>query len=146
MGAVLLMDVSGDDPLKLTATFPSEPGSMCTSLRIRQTLLLCAFSSGHVRMYDLEAKVLTAVMTAHSRWINALEVHPSKDTFATASEDAYIGVWRLPEQGGHTIKHVTHYHAPDCTLTGVTFCGGASRDSVGATSYDVDCVMAWGTD
>eukprot|EP00316_Scyphosphaera_apsteinii_P024686 CAMPEP_0119309530 /NCGR_PEP_ID=MMETSP1333-20130426/15819_1 /TAXON_ID=418940 /ORGANISM="Scyphosphaera apsteinii, Strain RCC1455" /LENGTH=330 /DNA_ID=CAMNT_0007313523 /DNA_START=56 /DNA_END=1048 /DNA_ORIENTATION=+ len=144
--AILLMDVVEAEAPKLTATFPSDIGSMCTSLRIRQSLLLCAFSTGQVRMYDLEAKVLTAVMTAHARWINALEVHPSKDTFATASEDAYVGVWRLPEQGGHTIKLVTHYQAQDCTLTGVTFCGGASRDSVGATAYDVDYVMAWGTD
>ena len=55
-------------------------------------------------------------------------VHPARDMFATASEDATIGVWRLPEGGagsGARLKHVAQLPVPDCTLTGIAFCGGA---------------------
>ena len=34
-------------------------------------------------------------VTAHARWINALDVHPTKDVFATAAEDCVVSVRRL---------------------------------------------------
>ena len=73
--------------------------SLCTSLRMRGTRLYCAYSTGHVRIFDLVSCSISCQITAHARWINALEVHPNGFLFATASEDTTIGLWSLSETG-----------------------------------------------
>ena len=40
---------------------------------------------------------LTRCNSAPQRWINALEVLPSANIFATAAEDGTLSLWRLPE-------------------------------------------------
>ena len=73
--------------------------SLCTTLRMRGVLLYCGYSTGHVRIFDLVSCALAVQISAHSRWINALEVHPNGSTFASAAEDTTINVWRLTETG-----------------------------------------------
>ena len=73
--------------------------SLCTTLRMRGVLLYCGYSTGHVRVFDLVSCALAVQISAHSRWINALEVHPNGSTFASASEDTMINVWTLMETG-----------------------------------------------
>ena len=38
-------------------------------------------------------------MVAHSRWLSAMDIHPSKDTIVTAAQDCTVGVWQLPIAG-----------------------------------------------
>lgn len=35
-------------------------------------------------------------MVAHSRWLSAMDIHPSKDNIVTAAQDCTVGVWQLP--------------------------------------------------
>ena len=65
-----------DESWERIAEFPSQPGAMCTALRFAGSKLLAAFSTGHVRVYDvsLAGCSLCAQINAHARWINALEV------------------------------------------------------------------------
>jgi len=77
--------------------------------------MLAAYSTGRVRVFDVDAKRCVAVVAAHARWINALEVqyklvgcqasarnfgqppplplalkvHPGRGIFACASEDGF---------------------------------------------------------
>jgi len=138
--AIVLTTVGADGAFSISAAFAE--GGLCTSMRIRQNTLFAAYSTGHIRLFSLESRSLSAVIAAHARWINAIEVHPTKDLFATASEDTFIGLWRL-EAGGAKVSHVQHIPAADCTLTGIAFAGGLERGTVAVTAYDVDAVMAW---
>jgi hypothetical protein len=38
-------------------------------------------------------------MVAHSRWLSAMDIHPSKDNIVTAAQDCTVGVWQLPIGG-----------------------------------------------
>jgi len=38
-------------------------------------------------------------IVAHSRWLSAMDIHPSKDNIVTAAEDCTVGVWQLPIAG-----------------------------------------------
>ena len=54
-----------------------------------------------MRIYDLVSCTVSCSVTAHARWINALEVHPTReDLFVTAAEDATIGLWSISEPSG----------------------------------------------
>ena len=70
----------------------------------------------------------------------------TKDLFATASEDAHVSVWKIPDEQARLLKHVATLPLPDHVLTGVAFCGGGGRELVAATAYDVDYISAWALD
>jgi hypothetical protein len=38
-------------------------------------------------------------LVAHSRWLSAMDIHPSKDNIVTAAEDCTMSVWQLPVAG-----------------------------------------------
>jgi len=131
-----------------TFTFGTSDGTpaLCTALRMRGIRLYCAHSTGQVRVYDLVSCTLCGSISAHARWINALEVHPTRDDiFATASEDTTIGVWSMNESTGK-LGHVAHYQATDWLLTGVAFSGGQDRSHLIATAYDQAAIQAWKLD
>ena len=74
-----------------------ETPSLCTSTRMRGVYLYCAYSTGHVRIFDLVSCSQLVQISAHARWIHALEVHPNGALFATASEDTTIALWDFHE-------------------------------------------------
>jgi hypothetical protein len=98
-GQLVVLAVGPDGSCAREMEFEFDAASLCTAVRMRRGVLLTAHASGQVRLYDLANKCIMAQIAAHARWINALEVHPARDMFATASEDATISVWRLPEGG-----------------------------------------------
>ena len=74
-------------------------------------------------------------IAAHARWVNALEVHPSRDVMATAAEDCTVSVWKLPSGDGSTqLKHAGALVVQDAMLCGVGFCGGGGRGPHGRRS------------
>lgn len=38
-------------------------------------------------------------LVAHSRWLSAMDIHPSRDNIVTAAQDCTVGVWQLPIAG-----------------------------------------------
>jgi len=50
-------------------------------------LLLTHFLFTHVLTTSADSQV-----TAHARWTNAIDMHPTKDIFATAAEDCIVSV------------------------------------------------------
>ena len=121
--------------------------SLCTSLRMRGVRLYCAYSTGHVRIFDLVSCSMSVQISAHARWINSLEVHPNGSLFATASEDTTIGLWALTETGAAPkVTSAGHITAPDALLTGVAFCGGFDKTHVAASAYDQAALQAWKLD
>jgi len=130
-----------------TASFPfatsDETPTLCTSLAMRGQRLFCAYSTGQVRVYDLISCSLQTSITAHARWINALQVHPARDDlFATASEDSTIGVWKCLEPEGKVV-HCAHIGVTDWLLSGVAFVGGGSdKTHLATTAYDQAAIMS----
>ena len=67
-----------------------------------------------VRIYDLASCSLCCAIAAHARWINALEVHPTRDDlFVSAAEDTTVGVWSIAEPSGKVCVCVL-WHARAC--------------------------------
>ena len=87
-------------------------------------------------------------IAAHARWVNALEVHPSRDVMATAAEDCTVSVWRLPSgDGSSQLKHAGALVVQDAMLCGVGFCGGGGgRDHVATVAYDVELIHSFSID
>lgn len=92
---------------------------------------------------------LRCEIVAHSRWISALDLHPSRDVFATAAEDASVTVWALPAAGTAGAGGKGAAPAPlasacelHCALTGVAFCGRGG-DDVAAAAYDMEQMPVW---
>lgn len=119
---------------------------LCTSLRMRGPHLYSAYNTGHVRIWDLVTCSLTVSITAHPRFINALEVHPDGCLFATASEDTTISLWAFNESPDVRVSFVRSIPVQDNLLTGVAFCGGFDKSHVTCAAYDVAALQAWRLD
>lgn len=57
-----------------------------------------------MRVYALSTFTIAAQVSAHARWINALQLHPSKRLFATAAEDGVVCVWNFGEDGRYSTQ------------------------------------------
>jgi hypothetical protein len=77
---VVLMSLAPDGAPVVSARLPEAAPGLCTSLRVLGGSVFCGYSTGHIRVIDLKARSFTAVVTAHARWINALEVSAALQT------------------------------------------------------------------
>jgi WD40 repeat protein len=111
-------------------------GYPCTSIVLNDDAVVCAYSSGHIRIFRTDSLEMAIEVTAHIRCINALALHPELRLFASCGEDQFVNVWALPEfhrVGSNTTELLFSERFPNRLLTGIAFC----RDSkLAATSYD----------
>jgi len=114
---------------------------LCTSTRMRGQYLYCAYSTGSVKIFDLVSCALCVQITAHARWINALEVHPNGTLFATAAEDTNVHVWSLAD--GPKVALLATIPVTDAMLCGLAFTGGIDRTHVSVSSYDVAAIQSY---
>ena len=49
----------------------------CTSVALWSDLIVAAFGSGHIRIFSSAKGSLLAEVTAHAKWINAIDVAPA---------------------------------------------------------------------
>ena len=111
------------------------------AVAVRGDNILAALVTGVVCFVSISSQKIWQEVQAHSRYLTAIDVHPSKDLFVTAAEDSTIAVWTLPEAGAKAeIKFATNWR--DAMLTGVAFCG-EGFDSIAATAYDISEVCVW---
>ena len=73
---------------------------------------------------------LSCEIVAHSRWLTAMDIHPTKDIVATVAEDGTIAVWSLPLRPGSSDKAACLLSANwmHAMPTGVAFCGPSDSD------------------
>ncbi|KAG2485514.1 hypothetical protein HYH03_015787 [Edaphochlamys debaryana] len=123
----------------LSAVAPT--GVPVVAVAVRRELVVAARLDGAVQVYGLRDGKLRADLGAASRFITAMDIHPTKDLIATVSEDCSLGVWSLPMAGAK----------PECLLsvcwlqamlTGVAFCG-PTNDDVAVVAYDTDEVHVY---
>ena len=98
-------------------------------------VLAAAFTSGHIRLYDLARRQITHEICAHTRAINALDIHPSKPILLAASEDTFVSCWTIPSSSNPNIKQLMAESPALGLLTGCRF-GGANGELIVTTVYD----------
>ena len=117
--------------------------SVAVSICCRGDLLLCGCVDGRVNIYSLEKQRILHQLTAHGRWLYAMALHPSKDLFATGSNDSTATVWTLPtEENGGKIEAKHALRWTDAMITGLAFVG-KHGEVVVAAAYDFEEVAAW---
>jgi WD40 repeat protein len=72
----------------------------CTSLKMWQDFILCAYGSGHIRVFDTQTWNLTCEVAAHARWITATDVALETGYFLSVSEDSFVKVWQISKEDG----------------------------------------------
>uniref|UniRef100_A0A7S1G9Z0 WD repeat-containing protein 54 beta-propeller domain-containing protein n=1 Tax=Bicosoecida sp. CB-2014 TaxID=1486930 RepID=A0A7S1G9Z0_9STRA len=124
--------------------FEEGGGFPATSVGVKRGVAIAAFASGHVRLFDIAGKRLTTEIAAHARCITALDVHPTRNSFATVGEDAVMNVWALPDgedKGSADVTLEICSPVPDRLLAGVAFL--LSEDAVVAATYDTHSLPFW---
>ncbi|EFC50506.1 WD40 repeat domain-containing protein [Naegleria gruberi] len=91
----------------------------CSSLNIVGNVLISAFASGHVRIYDLVSGNKTAELGAHSKSVTALasKSKGGEIVFVTVSEDCSVFVWSY----NNKISAVKGDRIKDSMIVGVQF-------------------------
>ncbi|XP_021913150.1 WD repeat-containing protein 54-like isoform X3 [Zootermopsis nevadensis] len=72
----------------------------CTSLKIWEGFILCAFGSGHIRVFGTKTLSLVCEVAAHARWITAADLAPDTGYFLSVSEDSFVKVWQISKRDG----------------------------------------------
>jgi WD40 repeat protein len=97
--------------------------------------LAAGFASGHIRLYDIGKKSIVAEIGAHTRSINALEMHASRPLLIAAGEDTFVSGWTIPTPADATIKSVLCESPVLGLLTGARF-AGSNQELIATTVYD----------
>ena len=123
--------VSGSKVVKL-------PGSNApvNCLSLGQGVLAAAFTSGHVRLYDVNKRQLTVEIAAHTRAINALEIHATRPLLLAASEDTFVSVWTIPTAAAPNVQSLMAESPALGLLTGCRFGGGPNQEPFVTSVYD----------
>jgi len=108
-------------------------GAPVTSIRTGYGYAVVAFASGQIRLIDLKTKKLAIEITAHTRSISAVDIHPTKPIFATTSEDTYTTIWTLPTATNKKIKNVLCASLGHSLFTGLQFSGKYGGTSATST-------------
>ena len=106
-----------------------------TSMVIHRDRLVAANGTGHIRLYSLPSVGLICEVTAHARWITALDLAPESQLLLSTSEDCFVRVWRLNASSSIPIEHVFCHKVSDVPLVGGRFCD-PSGQSFALTGYD----------
>jgi WD40 repeat protein len=114
--------------------FPSM-GQPCTSTVIQGDFVAASYASGVVRVYNVTLSRVIAEIDAHCRMLNAMDIHLQHNVFATAGEDGFVNVWRLPRKHQTDFELVSSHHFKDSLLVGVAFAKEAGNKYF-VTAYD----------
>lgn len=107
--------------------------SPVTSADVGHGVAAVAFATGHIRLFNLSSLVMTVEVVAHTRCINAIQIHPDKPVVGAVSEDTFISVWSLPTDKSPRVTNLLMQSPAPALLTGLRFVAG---DLIAVTAYD----------
>jgi len=61
----------------------------CTSVALWSDLIIGAFGSGHIRIFSSLKGSLLAEVTAHAKWINAIDIAPATGKVCTSANTSH---------------------------------------------------------
>eukprot|EP00112_Aurelia_sp_Birch-Aquarium-sp1_P009986 Seg2155.6 transcript_id=Seg2155.6/GoldUCD/mRNA.D3Y31 product="WD repeat-containing protein 54" protein_id=Seg2155.6/GoldUCD/D3Y31 len=115
-------------------------GYPCSSLSVMKNLVIGAYGTGHIRIFNLETGSMLCEVSAHSRWINAIDVCKKNGMIVSASEDTHVKVWKLTASP-FNFEFLFEDAVADVQLAGAKFLDD-DGDSFAVTGYDsCDVVM-----
>jgi hypothetical protein len=62
--------------------------------------ILCAYGSGHIRVFGTQTWSLICEVAAHARWITATDMALETGYFLSVSEDSFAKVWQISKEDG----------------------------------------------
>lgn len=116
-------------------------GFPCVSLRVWHDLVLAGYASGHLRVFSTASCQIVTEVTAHARWISAVDVAPNSGLALSVSEDSFLHVWQLDREGDFTVQLKYTATISCCQLMGAAFLtpDGKSFAVVAYDSAEVFC-------
>ena len=135
---------------RFEAMFWLQLESPAVAVAARGDQIVAAETSGRVSFISLRTQKVYCELQAHSRYLSALDMHPTQDVFATVAEDSTLAVWELPmerragagRESGADPRCVFAACWPDGMLTGVAFCGERWR-SLAVCAHDETEICVW---
>lgn len=70
-------------------------GEPCSSVALWKGIIVAAFGNGQLVVYDFTSGKIGAIVNAHARWINAIDVAKNTGLVLSTSEDSFVRVWQL---------------------------------------------------
>ncbi|KAG1655002.1 hypothetical protein FOA52_008411, partial [Chlamydomonas sp. UWO 241] len=153
-GQVAVWSVASESVASVAASVGAPPGGMpATCAAVRRDSLVVGRLSGMLQVYSLPSLKLRVEVASHSRWVTALDMHPSRDLVVSVAEDATLAVWQLPlSDPSGNVRHRAHPRGRSsagkarCIFstnwlhampTGVAFCG-TGADCIAVTALDTE--------
>jgi len=134
-GNIVVWDIGSSSGARKLHLFPGE-GSACNTLAISSPLGVAGYASGHLRIYDIERGEIQAEITAHTRAINAIDIHPTEGLVVSTSEDTVVNLFTLPTSAHNNhIEPVMSTSINNAMICGVQFCGD-NKALIAVVAYD----------
>ncbi|KAL2305580.1 hypothetical protein Nmel_007575 [Mimus melanotis] len=140
------------------------PGSGCTcsSVTLWNGIVAAGYGNGQIRLWEAGSGRICAQVSAHARWIYALDlapltgkhchlhgvptVHPFPPQLLSGAEDSFVHVWKLSRNPDTDDIEIQHCHAEcvtDTQVCGARFCDPAG-DTFAVTGYDLSEILCYG--
>uniref|UniRef100_A0A8C0J3D8 WD repeat domain 54 n=1 Tax=Chelonoidis abingdonii TaxID=106734 RepID=A0A8C0J3D8_CHEAB len=121
-------------------------GWTCSSVKLWNGVIAAGYGNGQIRLYEATGGALRATVSAHARWIYALDLAPLTGKLLSGAEDSYVQIWKLsrsPDTGDIEIEHCHSECVTDTQLCGARFCD-PEGNSFAATGYDLSEIVRYG--
>ncbi|NXQ35967.1 WDR54 protein, partial [Alaudala cheleensis] len=124
------------------------PGSGCTcsSVRLWNGIVAAGYGNGQIRLWEAGSGRIRAQVSAHARWIYALDLAPLTGKLLSGAEDSFVHVWKLSRNPDTDDIELQHCHAEcvtDTQVCGARFCDPAG-DTFAVTGYDLSEILCYG--
>ncbi|XP_075772217.1 WD repeat-containing protein 54 isoform X2 [Pelodiscus sinensis] len=120
-------------------------GWTCPSVKLWNGVIAAGYGNGQIRLYEATSGALRATVSAHARWIYALDLAPLTGKLLSGAEDSYVQVWKLSRSADTGAVEIEHCHSEcvtDTQLCGARFCDPEGR-SFAATGYDLSEIVRY---
>uniref|UniRef100_A0A8C5SFZ5 WD repeat domain 54 n=1 Tax=Laticauda laticaudata TaxID=8630 RepID=A0A8C5SFZ5_LATLA len=97
----------------------------CSSVKLWNGVIAAGYGNGQIRLYEAAHGTLRAQVSAHARWIYALDLAPLSGKLLSAAEDSFVQVWGLSYNADTDSLEITHCHTEcvtDTQICGARFC------------------------
>ncbi|KAI5613142.1 WD repeat-containing protein 54, partial [Silurus asotus] len=117
----------------------------CSSVKLWKGMVIAAYGTGQIRLYEGVTGILYAEINAHTRWIYSLDIAPFTGLLLSAAEDSFVRVWHLntvPENNSVEIEHLYNECVTDTQICGAKFCDGDGY-AFAVTGYDLSEIIRY---
>ncbi|XP_070612904.1 WD repeat-containing protein 54 isoform X4 [Erythrolamprus reginae] len=100
-------------------------GCSCSSVKLWNGIIAAGYGNGQICLYEAAHGTQRAQVSAHARWIYALDLAPLSGKLLSAAEDSFVRVWGLSHRVDTDSLEIEHCHTEcvtDTQICGARFC------------------------